>query len=369
VSDLPQILRESWSRVAEHRGRVAEHFYARLFLDDPQLRDLFPVNLDVQRERLLGALVSAVQTFADPDRVEAYLRALGRDHRKYHVRPEHYGRVKTALIGAIRHYSGEHWTSVTEQAWNDMYDYIAGRMLAGAAADTDPPYWHAEVLAHERRGSDVAVFTCRPLRPLGFRAGQYVSIECAHRPRMWRTYSVANAPRPEGTLDFHIRDTGGWVSSALVRRLRPGDMLRLAAPMGAMTLDPHSRRDVVLVTGGTGLAPVKALLDELTRVNRTRWVHLFRGERRGDRFYDREHLDRIAERYPYLSIVRAASDDPDFPGERGPISDVVFRHGPWRDHDFYVAGSAAMVRATLGRLAEMRVPSARVRYDAFTGAD
>jgi NAD(P)H-flavin reductase/hemoglobin-like flavoprotein len=369
MSDLVTTLKESWQLVEDRRGAVAERFYARLFLAEPQLRELFPVHMDVQRERLLGAIVAAVQTFGDPERVDAYLRALGRDHRKYHVRPEHYATVRVALLESIRHHAGAGWSDVYEQAWSDVYDYIAGRMIAGAREDDGPPYWHAEVLTHERRGPDVAVFTCRPLQPLRFRAGQYVSIECAQRPRLWRTYSVANAPRPDGTMEFHVRDTGGWVSSALVRRLRPGDMLRLAAPMGSMTLDPHSRRDVVFVTGGTGLAPVKALLDELTRCNRTRWVHLFRGERHGDGFYDKDHLDRIAQRYPYLSIVRAASDDPDFPGERGPISDVVSRHGPWQHHDFYVAGSAPMVQATLRRLAEMSVPSTRVRYDAFTGAD
>jgi ferredoxin-NADP reductase len=41
------------------------------------------------------------------------------------------------------------------------------------------------------------------------------------------------------------------------------------------------------------------------------------------------------------------------------------RHGPWQDHDFFVSGSAPMVRATLRSLAEMKVPSVRIRYDAF----
>ncbi|MDT5039438.1 MAG: hypothetical protein QOE51_423, partial [Actinoplanes sp.] len=109
-------------------------------------------------------------------------------------------------------------------------------------------------------------------------------------------------------------------------------------------------------------------LDELTRYNRTRWIHLFRGERHHDDFYDRAHLDQIAERYPWLTIVRAASEDPDYPGERGAIPDVMSRHGPWRDHDFYVAGSAPVVNATLRRLAEMRVPPTRIKYDSFTDA-
>ena len=47
--------------------------------------------------------------------------------------------------------------------------------------------------------NDVAVFACRPMQPLKFRAGQYVSIETRYQPRLWRTYSMANAPRADGT--------------------------------------------------------------------------------------------------------------------------------------------------------------------------
>jgi NAD(P)H-flavin reductase/hemoglobin-like flavoprotein len=369
MSSLSTVLKESWSLVDERQDQVASYFYARLFLTNPQLRDLFPVHMDVQRGRLLGALVSAIQNFDDPSQIDGYLRALGRDHRKFHVRPEHFDQVKIALLDAIRTYAGDGWNSLYDQAWSDVYDVIAETMIAGAADDTNPPYWHAEVLTHERRGPDIAVITCRPMQPMRFHAGQYVSIECSHQPRLWRAYSMANAPREDGTLEFHVRAMDdGLVSGALVRRVKVGDMLRLAAPMGSMRLDPQSRRDVVFVTGGTGLAPIKALLDELTRYNRTRWIHLFRGERQRDDFYDRDHLDRIAEAYPWLTIVRAVSDEPDYPGERGAIPDVVSRHGPWRDHDFYVAGSAPMVTATLRRLTEMQVPSTRIKYDAFTDA-
>jgi NAD(P)H-flavin reductase/hemoglobin-like flavoprotein len=369
MTSLSTTLKESWALVEDVQDRVAGHFYARLFLSHPQLRDLFPIQMDMQRNRLLGAIVTAVQNFDDPETMDEYLRSLGRDHRKFYVTPEHYGYVKVALLDALRTMAGERWNSLYEQAWSDVYDLISRTMIDGAAGDTGPAYRHAEVLTHERRGADVAVFTCRPLQPLTFRAGQYVSIECGYQPRLWRTYSMANAPRSDGTLEFHVRATGaGWVSSALVRRLRPGDMLRLAAPMGSMTLDPGSRRDIVLVTGGTGLAPAKALLDELTRYNRTRWVHLFRGERRWADFYDRENLDRLAERHPWLNIVRAVSEEPDSPVENGPVSAVLSRYGPWHDHDFYVSGSAPMVNATLRELSALRVPSVRIKYDAFTDA-
>ncbi|TMM29330.1 MAG: flavohemoprotein [Actinobacteria bacterium] len=366
MSNLSKLLKESWTLVEEYQDKVAGYFYARIFLSHPQLRDLFPVQMDVQRARLLGAIVTAVQSLDDPERFDEYLRSLGRDHRKFHVNPEHYDVVRVALLEALRTFAGEQWSIEYDQAWRDAYDVIARKMIAGADADTNPPYWHAEVLTHERRGADIAVFTCRPMQPLEYRAGQYVSIECRYQPRLWRVYSMANAPRKDGTMEFHVRALGaGWVSSALVRRLKVGDMIRLAAPMGSLTLERKSTRDIVCVAGGTGLAPIKALVEELTRYNRTRWVHLFFGAKHRDDLYDLADLNRLAARYPWLSVVSAVSEDPGYGGEQGNISDVVARYGPWKEHDFFVSGSPAMVKATLRRLAELQIPSIRIKYDAF----
>jgi len=367
MTSLSRILKESWTLVEEQQDKLASYFYARMFLTNPQLRDLFPVQMDVQRSRLLGAIVSAVQTVDDPERFDEYLRSLSRDHRKFHVSPEHYDVVGVALMDALHAFAGEQWTVEYDQAWRDAYAVIAKKMILGADEDSDnPPYWHAEVLTHERRGRDIAIFTCRPLQPLTYRAGQYVSVECRYQPRLWRLYSPANAPNKDNTLEFHIRAIGaGWVSSALVRRLKAGDMIRLGAPMGSMTLDRRSTRDIVFVAGGTGFAPIKAMIEELTRFNRTRWVHVFFGAKDREDLYDLTELNRLAARYPWLSVVPACSEDPTYSGEQGKISDVIARYGPWADHDFFVSGSPGMVKSTLRTLAEMQVPSVRIKYDAF----
>src|SRR5918993_1017756 len=191
MADLSRLLKESWTLVEEQQDRVAGYFYARMFLSHPHLRSLFPVQMDVQRARLLGAIVTAVQTMDDPDRFDEYLRSLGRDHRKFQVEPEHYDVVREALLEAMRTFGGEQWDIAYEQAWGDAYNLIARRMMAGAAEDAGPAYWYAEALSHERRSRDIAVLTCRPLQhPFEYRAGQYVSVEAPrHQPRLWRAYS------------------------------------------------------------------------------------------------------------------------------------------------------------------------------------
>jgi hemoglobin-like flavoprotein len=223
MSSLSRLLKESWALVEEQQDKLASYFYARMFLSNPQLRELFPVQMDVQRARLLGAIVTAVQSVDDPERFDDYLRSLGRDHRKFHVTAEQYDVVGAALMEALRTFAGGEWSPEYDQAWRDAYAVIARKMISAAEDDADnPPYWHAEVLFHERRSRDIAVLTVRPLQPVEFRAGQYFSVECKYQPRLWRVYSAANAPRKDGSIDFHVRALGaGWVSSALVRRVTP----------------------------------------------------------------------------------------------------------------------------------------------------
>jgi NAD(P)H-flavin reductase/hemoglobin-like flavoprotein len=364
---MSRLLKESWTLVEEQQDKLASYFYARMFLSNPQLRDLFPVQMDVQRARLLGAIVSAVQTVDDPERFSEYLRSLGRDHRKFHTEPEHYEAVGVALLDALRTFAGEQWSVEYDQAWRDGYDRIARAMMRGAEEDAgNPAYWHAEVIGHDRRSRDIAVFTCKALQPIPYEPGQYLSLETYHQPRLWRVYSPANARREDNTIEFHVRAVGaGWVSSALVRKLKSGDMIRLAAPMGSMTLDRQSTRDIVFVAGGTGLAPIKAMIEELARFNRNRWVHVFFGARDRDDLYDLAALSELASRHPWLQVVPACSDDPGWDGEQGNLSEVIARHGPWDNHDVYVSGSPSMVKATMRTLAEMQVPSMRVKYDAF----
>jgi len=364
VSDLSRTLKESWTLVEARQDKLASQFYARMFLANPQLRDLFPVQMDESRSRLLASIITAIQNIDDPDRLDDYLAGLGRDHRKYHATAEHYDLFGRAILESLRDLAEGQWCDEYDDAWREAYGIIAGKMQAGAEAQIEPVLWHAEVVSHERRGRDVAVFTCRPLEPLPYKAGQHVSVECGYQPRQWRPYSVANAPRRDGLMEFHVRATDdGWVSAALVRRLKPGDMLKLASPMGAMTVDRKSTRDIVCVAGGTGLAPVKAIVQELTRFNRTRWVHLFVGARNEEGLYDLADLVRLAARYPWLSVVPACSSTRRFAGERGKISDVLARYGPWRGNDFFVSGPPLMVKTTLHRLAEMHVPPERIKYD------
>jgi len=361
------LLEELFRLLADRSDVVMGHFYATLFLENPSWRELFPASMTEQRARLFRALTVAVGHLARPDELVPMLHSLGRDHRKYGVRPEHYASFGRALLAALRTYGADVWVPELEAAWARAYGYLAVTMIEGArdAAETQPAWWRAEIVSHERRAEDIAVITVRTDRPYDFRAGQYTSVETPYRPRSWRTYSMATGPSPDGLVELHVRAVGaGFVSGPLVWRAAVGDQLKLGAPMGEMGIDKQSRRDVLAIAGGTGLAPIKAMVDEMTRWNTARRVHLFFGARTPGELYDLRALQHVAGLNPWLSVVPCVSEDPGFVGERGNLPDVIARHGRWSDHDVVVCGSPAMTRATLLKLRELGVSPDRVQTDA-----
>jgi NAD(P)H-flavin reductase len=332
---------------------------------------MFPLAMDVQRDRLFRALVHVVQAVDRPEQVVPMLQQLARDHRKFQVEPAHYDAVGRALIGAIKEYSYGEWTDEIEAAWWRTFSTVARTMIDAAAADAgSPAFWNGEVVAIDKRAPDIAVIHVQPDQPYPYEPGQYASIECPHIPRVWRQYSMANAPRHDGQLEFHVRSLGaGWVSGALVRKTRVGEILKLGPPMGAMTIDRDSTRDIVCVAGGTGLAPMKAMIDDMRRWNTNRKAHLFFGVRKAKDLYDLPDLQEFAGRYPWLTVVTAVSEDFDYSGENASLPDVLARHGTWYSHDVYASGSPDMIRATVAKFRELKVPPERIRYDAFGDLD
>ena len=378
-----RVIKETLTWLEPVADEAAAYFYGRLFAAEPRLRALFPPAMDVHRRRLVGALTAFAWSLGgartgdeggggDQDGAEAggggaggmpleALDRLGRDHRRYGVLPEHYPAFGAALIATLRRFGGPCWTPEAEAAWTSLYRAATEAMTAAAARDArQQPAWRvAEVTGHERRAADLAVLTLRPDHPLPYRPGQHVHVQVARWPRIWRPYSLAGAPRPDGTLRLHVRAVpGGWVSGTLVRYTRSGDSVLLGDAHGRMVLDPASRRDLLLVAGGTGLAPLKALAERIAESDRDRSVHLLAAARTEEDLYDLPDLRRLAAAHPGLRVVPVVGG-----GLRGTAPAVLADVPGLEEREVYVAGPPGMVRSTVGALQRLGVPPARVHHE------
>ncbi|MEU6979195.1 MULTISPECIES: globin domain-containing protein [unclassified Streptomyces] len=361
------LLRRTMAEIEPIADKVTSYFYALLFLRHPDLRALFPAAMDAQRDRLFKALLTAATHAEDTATLTAYLTGLGRGHRKYGTLPEHYPAVGECLIGALAQHAPHSWGPRTEAAWVGAYTAISQIMIDAAAQDElrAPAWWQAEVVAHEPRTADVAVVTVRPDQPYPFRAGQYTALETPWWPRVWRHYSFASAPRSDGLLSFHVKAVpAGWVSNALVHRARPGDVLRLGGPSGSMTVDHHTDNGLLCLGGGTGIAPIKALVEDVAQHGRRRSVDVFYGARSNDDLYDIETMLRLQQSHPWLS-VRPVVDTGPGSALSGGLSGAVREFGPWHTYEAYLSGPPGMIRRGVDTLVGIGIPTHRIRHDSI----
>jgi ferredoxin-NADP reductase len=228
----------------------------------------------------------------------------------------------------------------------------------------EPPWWDAEVVARARHGEDLVVLTLRPPGRLPYSPGQYVSVNSPHLPGIWRPYSLGNAPRPDHTVDLHVSLVeGGVLSTALVRRTREGDVLRLGAPGGALTLRTPADLPLTLIAAGTGWAPVKALLEQLDAAHEAR---LFLVARSTSYLYDRPAVERLRARLPRLAVtfITPAPGRPKAQATERLLTALGNRAG-WARHDVYLAGPPELVQEIGAALPALGTPPDRIFHDTL----
>ncbi|NNH70376.1 oxidoreductase [Nocardia uniformis] len=374
--DIPA-LGESWRSVEKVGDEAVLFFYSHLFMAHPEVREMFPVAMADQRGKFfaaLGRIVSTVDRIADDP---SFIQQLGRDHRKFQVVADHYPAAGASLLATLQYFLGAAWTESLAADWAEAYGVVAKIMVMAAEENEAhaPAWWEAEVIGTERRSIDVGVLRLRPNQPYSFSPGQSMAVEIPQRPRLWRYYTPANAPRPNGTIDLHVQIVaGGQVSASLARNVTTGDSLRLGAPIGtALTLPADFHGDLLLVAGGTGLAPMTALLDQLDERWRTTGVatnvRLFHGVRTQWNLYEHSLLTELANTRPWFRYTPVVSEDPTFPGARGPVGTVAADTQHWTGYTALICGSTSMVEHTRSELLRVGLPATALCFENFDGGD
>ena len=371
-SAQPAALRDSWDRVTRHGEQVPLYFYSHLFVSHPEVRSMFPLSMASQRDKFVSALGRIVSHADRIDDEADFLRHLGRDHRKYSVIADHYDAVGASLCATLKHFLKSDWDEELAAQWTAAYQVVARIMVEAAetSSETTPDWWDAEVVSVERRTMDLTLLTVRPRRPFAFRPGQSVSMEIPQRPRQWRYFSPANAPRHDGSIDLHVQQIdGGQVSTAVVRSLSVGDTVKLGAPMGErLTRPAHDPTDLLMVAGGTGLAPLRAVIEQIDqewqRSHVAPRVHLMHGVRMAWHLYDRPRLRELAQQRPWFEYTEVVSDDPSYPGTRGKVGRVAARQA-LSGRRAMVCGGPQMVGYTLEQLIATGMPPERITYEHF----
>lgn len=135
-----ELVNESIDALAPRGADLIGSFYANLFAEAPELREIFPGDMSAQREKLLGAIVALARNFDPADagrmaKLDAALEQFGTSHARFgeYATPEAYATVGRILLLTLEDFAGKLWTAALAQAWRRRYRYASGRMIAAQA--------------------------------------------------------------------------------------------------------------------------------------------------------------------------------------------------------------------------------------------
>jgi hemoglobin-like flavoprotein len=126
------LVRTSFAKVLPIKDVAADLFYDRLFEIAPQLRGMFPQDLEDQKTKLMTMLAAAIGGLHDLNTLVPHVKALGARHASYGVTVAHYAIVADALMSTLERSLGDAFTPDVRSAWAKVYGVLAGTMQTGA---------------------------------------------------------------------------------------------------------------------------------------------------------------------------------------------------------------------------------------------
>lgn len=180
---------------------------------------------------------------------------------------------------------------------------------------------------------------------LDFTPGQYVLVGDVNYDRPVRSYSIANAPRPDGALTLLVTKVPGGELSSWLHQLRPGSELLLSGPYGSFVDDLAAPGARLYLAGGSGLAPVRALIESALVCGSPPQMSLLFSARSDADVIDDGQLrgwDAAHEHFRYMRTLTRAVGPPPV----GHVPDVLADLLPRLDHHrVYIAGRSGFVAA------------------------
>jgi len=201
------------------------------------------------------------------------------------------------------------------------------------------------------------------------KAGQYLQFEVPGTAE-FRAYSIASPPSSiDGADIIGSLVPGGLCTEYICQQLAEGDQIYITGPYGEFYLQEESKKEIICVAGGSGVAPIKAITQHLFEKGTDRKVTYFFGARAKKDLYYYEECLELEKKFNNFKYVVALSDmDPDdkWEGETGFIHTVIDKmYDNCENMEGYLCGPPVMVDAVIGVLMEKGMPEENIFCDKF----
>jgi len=201
--------------------------------------------------------------------------------------------------------------------------------------------------------------------PFTFSPGQYASVRFGDLPA--RDFSMASQPDEEDVV-FYIRLVGnGRVSRYIADCLAAGEQVAVNGPHGSAYLREGRRTPILAIAGGSGLSPIRSIVDRAVALGWEQPIHIYFGVRDEPDLYCVEHFQALAEQHPDLHFTPVLSEPSGESTRRtGPVTDAVKADfDSLEGFTAYLAGPPPMVEAAQAMLPELGIPARAIHADAF----
>ena len=203
-------------------------------------------------------------------------------------------------------------------------------------------------------------------------AGQYVDFLLKDGRR--RSFSMANAPHDDALIELHVRHVpGGFFTDQLFTQFKGREILRIEGPLGSFYLREETDKPMIFVAGGTGFAPIKAMIEHAFHHEIDRPMVLYWGARSLKDLYLPDLPGRWQQEHPLFTFIPVLSDplaSDAWPGRTGLVHRAVMDDfGDLSGYQVYACGAPPMIEAARRDFAtERNLPDDEFFADSFTYA-
>lgn len=225
------------------------------------------------------------------------------------------------------------------------------------------------IVAQEKLTHDITRLVVALDETLNYKAGQFADLSIDSLGGVRRSYSFASSPQPDGKVSFFVRKVPGGVFSTLVNETDvTGRALKVDGPLGDFWLR-QSDAPLLMVAGGSGLAPILAILEEVVARQSARPVTLLFGAREQRDLYALEQLQQLAQgwrgQFRFVPVLSHEAEGSEWRGERGLVTEKIPALAEAGAHA-YLCGPPAMIDRAVETLLQQGIRREHIHADRFT---
>ena len=385
--------------LAQHGPEITQVMYRRLF-ENPEVKALFNHANQGEGGAQVNALAAAILGYArNIDNLGVLgpvVERIAQKHIGYHILPEHYPFVATAILGAIKEVLGDAATDEILAAWGEAYWFLAGVLQSRETVIRDEIVsqdggwtgWRRFVVAEKIKESEVITsFVLKPVdggAVVPHKPGQYLTLRFGESESgqtesglLKRNYSISCGPNGAHYRISVKREAGGNGGSRFLHdQIELGGVIEATPPAGDFFLPEAPQRPVVLLSGGVGLTPMVSMVEAIAARHPELEAHYVHGALNSATHAMDGHVRTLAKAHGRISVAAFYSEPGanDAPGETHDVTGFITTewlaaNTPMHQADFYLCGPKPFLRAFVAGLSGAGVPSDRIHYEFFGPAD